>query len=326
MVKFLIVRFSSIGDIVLTTPVIRLLKEQVEGANIHYLTKKQYAGILQSHPHIDKVHLLRDDFSETVAELKDEMFDHIIDLHNSLRSRRLKNALPVYSQTFKKLNWEKWLLVNLKINKLPDIHIVERYAATVNIFGATLDGKGLDYYIAPEDEVKISDLPLPYPSGYVLFAIGAQHFTKRLPTAKIISICNKIKLPIILAGGSGDFKTGQEIAKASTATILNTCGKYSLSQSASLVQQAQAVITHDTGLMHIAAAFGKKIISVWGSTVPQFGMTPYLPNKASKIIEADVKCRPCSKIGFSQCPKKHFNCMQQINEQEIADAINLAQY
>jgi len=275
---------------------VRILKEQVEDAEIHFLTKKQNKGIVEHNPHISKVHCLQDDFKSTISELKDEMFDHIIDLHNSLRSRRVKAAIPIYNQTFKKLNWEKWLLVNLKINKLPDVHIVERYADTVNLFEAKLDGKGLDYFIAEKDKVNLKDFPPEFSEGYVLIAIGAQHFTKRLHTKKIISICKKITKPIILAGGPSDFETGEEICKEITGNIINSCGKFNLSQSASLVEQAESVISHDTGLMHIAAAFQKKIISIWGSTVPEFGMSPYLPGKGSVIVQSEVKCRSFSKI------------------------------
>lgn len=320
MVKFLVIRFSSIGDIVLTSPLLRCLKQQVEGAEIHFLTKKSFANIVKNNPNVSKIYAIETSIYEVLPQLKTEDYTYVIDLHYNLRSVMLKMRLNKLTFTFNKLNLKKWMLVNFKYSSLPKTHIVERYLETVKLFSVVNDGKGLDFFIAKEEEIDVLTLPENFHSGYIAFVIGAKHFTKRLPTNKIISICNKIKLPILLLGGKEDEETANEILKESTANIYNACGKYSLQQSASLVKQATKVITHDTGLMHIAAAFNKEIISVWGNTVPEFGMTPYLAadSKPAKIIEVNgLSCRPCSKIGFSKCPRKHFNCMNLIDENEI---------
>lgn len=318
MVKFLIIRFSSIGDIVLTTPVIRNLKQQVEDAEIHYLTKKEYAGILETNPYVDKVHVLEESFSELIPKLRAEYYHYVIDLHKNLRTLRVKRALRYASFSFNKINWEKWLMVNLKINKLPNLHIVDRYLDTVKVFIEENDLKGLDYFIPQEDEVDITSLPEIFQNGYIAFAIGAQHATKKLPDEKIISICKKINKPIVLLGDKHDSVVAEKVDEAVGNKIYNACGKYNLNQSASLVKQSELLITHDTGLMHIAAAFKKKIISVWGNTIPEFGMYPYLSGDGSEIIEVKgLKCRPCTKIGFSKCPKKHFRCMNDIDEERI---------
>lgn len=324
-VKILIIRFSSIGDIVLTTPVIRCLKEQFNGdVELHYLTKKQYKTVIEHNPYITKVHTIEKSTNEVVGELKALNFDYVIDLHKNLRSKRVIKSLKCISFAFDKVNYEKWLLTTFKIDKLPKIHIVDRYMETVKFFEIKNDNKGLDYFIGEKDKVKIDELPETHQNGYVGFAIGAQHFTKRLPTHKIISICKKIKEPIILLGGKEDGKTAEEIVAAVGTMLYNACGKYSINQSASLVAQSKTLITHDTGLMHIGAALGVKIVSVWGNTVPVFGMYPYYPNSPEKftIIENNnLKCRPCSKIGFDKCPKKHFKCMEDIDEKEILGSL-----
>ena len=318
MVKFLIIRFSSIGDIVLTTPVVRMLKQQVEGAEIHYLTKKEYADIPGSNPYVDTVHVFENNLHELSEKLKYLHFNYIIDLHHNYRSSRIKSNLNIVAFSFPKINWEKWLIVNFKINKLPEIHIVDRYLETVKVFDIKNDNEGLDYFIPDKDKVQLSDLPVKFQNGYVGFVIGAGHFTKRLPTEKIAKICTKLNLPVILLGGPDDKDTANTIIENSTGTIYNACGNYSLNQSASLVKNANVIITHDTGLMHIAAAFKKKIISIWGNTIPKFGMYPYQANGNSKIFEiSNLKCRPCTKIGFSKCPKKHFKCMNDISEDDI---------
>lgn len=321
--RILIIRFSSIGDIVLTSPVIRCLKLQLN-AEIHFLTKSSFKTINSANPYIDKIHTIDKKVNEVIPELKALNFDYVIDLHKNIRSRQVCRKLAAKSFSFNKINIEKWLLVNLKINRLPDVHIVDRYMETVSSLGVSNDGKGLDYFIPKETILPDEMISLSGP--FVAFAIGAAHATKRLPTEKIISICKKIKQPIILLGGPSDAEVGAEIEKKAGAHILNLCGKISLHQSALVVQNADSVITHDTGMMHIAAALKKRIISVWGNTVPEFGMTPYLPNnqKNSTIIEVEnLSCRPCSKIGYSVCPKGHFKCMQMIDEGQLLRSLNL---
>jgi ADP-heptose:LPS heptosyltransferase len=318
MKKILIIRFSSIGDIVLTTPVIRCLKLQQPGTEIHYLSKKSFKSILENNPYLTKVHTIEKDVKEIADALKQENFDHVVDLHNNLRSMHIKRILGKPATVFKKLNFKKWLLVNFKIRAMPVIHIVDRYMQTVEKFGIKNDRQGLDYFIPEKDELNSHGFPVTHQNGYIGFVIGAKHFTKQLPTEKIISICKKINQPIILLGGKEDAERGELISKAVGFLIFNACGLYNLNQSASIIRQATKIISPDTGLMHIAAAFKKEIISVWGNTVPAFGFTPYLPDIKSKIVEVQgLSCRPCSKIGYDKCPKGHFKCMKEIDENEF---------
>ena len=326
MPKILIIRFSSIGDIVLTTPVIRCIKEQVKDAEVHYLTKKSFEKIVSLNPNVSKTHSIEKDISEVIDVLKMEKYDYIIDLHNNIRSLRVKQALGTNSFSFNKLNFKKWLLVTFNINKLPAIHIVERYLEPLKQLGIVNDLKGLEFYIPEKDEVQLSSLPLPQQKDYIGIVIGAAHFTKRLPLEKIIEVCKKLQQPIVLLGGKEDKEIGEKIATAVGEKVYNACGIYNLQQSASLVKQAKAIITNDTGLMHIAAAFKKDIVSVWGNTVPEFGMYPYLSGKGENgrgaIIQVNgLSCRPCSKIGYQKCPKGHFKCMTAIDSNTIVKAV-----
>ena len=317
----MIIRFSSIGDIVLTTPVIRCIKQQL-GAEVHYLTKKGFRQVLEHNPYIDKIHTIEKKVGEVLPELKAEAFDFVIDLHRNIRSTQVKWALKTRHSSFDKLNWEKWLMVRFKVNRLPDIHIVDRYLAPAAALGAKNDGQGLDYFIPVDAEVDLTDWLADAKQPYVAFVIGAAHATKRLPQEKLISICRKIKQPVILLGGPAEASVGQEIAEAAGPHTINTCGKLRLHQSASVVRQAWKVISHDTGLMHIAAAFQKEIISVWGNTIPEFGMYPYYANGESHNTTVEIKslsCRPCSKIGYQSCPKGHFKCMVDQTESFVLD-------
>lgn len=324
-VKILIIRFSSIGDIVLTTPVIRCLKQQLDGnIEIHYLTKNQYKSILTSNPHVAKVFGIDQSTNEIINELVDEHYDYVIDLHKNLRSKRVTKKLKALSFTFDKLNYQKWLITTFKVDKLPRVHIVERYLAATKILGIENDGLGLDYFIPEQDVVDLKSLPETHQHGYVSFAIGAQHNTKRLPIEKMISIVKELNLPVVLLGGKEDIADAEIIQQSVGEKVYIGCGKYNLNQSASLVKQSQVLLTHDTGLMHIGAALGVNIVSVWGNTIPEFGMYPYFPAHPEKyvIIEnKELKCRPCSKIGYDKCPKKHFKCMNELSNNAIINAV-----
>jgi ADP-heptose:LPS heptosyltransferase len=320
--KFLIIRFSSIGDIVLTTPVIRCLKKQVPDAEVHFLTKNIFRSVVEHNPYIDKLHVLAHSWELMMEELKTEEYDYIIDLHHNTKTLRVKNALKAKSFSFYKLNIQKYFLTAFKINLLPKIHIVDRYLKTVESFGVKNDGQGLDYFITKEEETKLSDIPASHHAGYIACVIGAAHYTKRWPVHKWKEFCLAMDHPVILLGGKEDTANGDAIASIDDVKIYNACGKFKLNESADLVRKAKLVITNDTGLMHIAAAFKKPIISLWGNTVPAFGMTAYYGDTpVSDVILQTNKlwCRPCSKIGYNKCPLGHFNCMEKISTQELLE-------
>ena len=317
MKKILFVRFSSIGDIVLTTPVIRCTKLQLN-AEIHFLTKQSFKGIVSSNPHISKVITIKSKVSEVKEILLNENYDCVIDLHHNLRTMQVKRLLGKPSFSFPKLNIQKWLIVNAHLNFLPNVHIVDRYFETVKTLNVTNDGKGLDYFIPIADEINIQTLPATHQNGFIAFTTAAKFATKQLPVEKIIAILRRLNRPVVMLGGQEDVERAAFVQQECGPLIFNGCGKYNLNQSASLLKQSDLVIAHDTGLMHIASAFKKKIFSVWGNTVPDFGMYPYLPGEGSKIIEVkNLHCRPCSKIGFAQCPQGHFRCMKEIDEKEF---------
>ena len=326
MPKFLIIRFSSIGDIVLTSPVVRCLKQQVQDAEIHFLVKDKFQSVVAHNPYIDKVHVLAHSWELMIEELKTESYDYIIDLHHNVKTLRVKKALSAGSEkkiksfSFYKLNIQKYLLTALKINLLPKVHIVDRYLKTVETFGVKNDGQGLDYFIAEEEQTKLKDIPASHQAGYIACVIGAAHHTKKWPVHKWKQFCSEIKHPVILLGGPEDREAAEAIAAVDDIKVYNACGKFSLNESADLVRKAKLVITHDTGLMHIAAAYKKPIISIWGNTVPAFGMTPYFGAAMVPDVIMQVHklwCRPCSKIGYNKCPLGHFKCMEKIAVEDL---------
>lgn len=323
--KILVIRFSSIGDIVLTTPVLRGIKQQLSDVELHYLTKKQFASLIENNPHVDKVFTIEKGIDEILPLLKAENYDQIIDLHNNLRTFRLKRHLRKPSTSVDKLNWKKLLLVKFKINHLPDLHIVDRYFATVKGIGVKNDQLPGDFVISHEDKIDIkSEFGLEFKHYYTV-AIGAQFATKRLPLDKLNEVLSNIDLPVVLVGGPTDFEEGEKlIASLSGKEIYNTCGKYTIHRSASIVAQSRKLLTNDTGMMHIAACLEVPIVSVWGNTVPAFGMYPYYPGQREMYSIHEVEglnCRPCSKIGFQKCPKGHFKCMLEQDVSSIVEDI-----
>ncbi|MCB0688110.1 MAG: glycosyltransferase family 9 protein [Saprospiraceae bacterium] len=316
--KVLVIRFSSIGDIILTSPVVRCLKLQA-GAEIHFLTKKSFASVLTASPYIDQVHTIQKDLSEVARSLQEENFDLILDLHKNLRSWRVRSLLRKRYITFDKANFRKWLMVRFKVRNLQVDHIVNRYMESLKPLGITYDGEGLDYFLHPPS----SSFPV-ISEPYICFGIGGTHATKRLPVGKMREICSSIPASIYLLGGSEDVDAGAQIADQ-LSHVHNLCGTLSISDSARMVKGASAVLTHDTAIMHIAAAFNRRIFSIWGNTIPEFGMFPFLPDQKGFPFEVfqinDLPCRPCSKIGYSQCPKGHFNCMNEQNTRHIAELV-----
>lgn len=323
--KILLIRFSSIGDIVLTTPIVRCLKKQLVDVELHVLTKSVYQSIYATNPNINKVFEFSGHLRETVSSLREENYDFIVDLQKNFRSMRVRMALRVPSASFPKLDFRKFLYTKLKIGKMPCVHIVDRYFKAVEKLDVHNDGQGLDFFFKEDDKMHYEDLPEVFRQGFVAVVIGGQHATKILPVDKVVEVCERLDAPVILVGGPEDAARGELIKQKLGKNVGNSCGKLTLGQSASLLKLADAVLTNDTGMMHIAAALRKPIVSVWGNTVPEFGMYPYLPQgMAPAVIVEDktLKCRPCDKLGYDHCPKGHFRCMCSLDAALIANAVN----
>ncbi len=322
--KVAILRFSSIGDIVLISPVIRAL--YASGAyELHFVTKKGFAQVNLHNKYLTKQHLFDKDPKEILPLLKEEGFHFVVDLHKNIRSKRLVRSLGVKSATFPKLNIEKWLLVNFKIDRLPERHIVDRYMEAIQSLEHQRDHTGLDMFMAPDLSMDLGSHDLQ-PNGYSVFVLGAAHFTKRIPGSILTDLIQRTSGKVALVGGPAEQGQGEALSALDPGRVVNFCGKTSLQQSAYLIQQSNQVLTADTGMMHIAAAFHKKIVVLWGNTVPKFGMFPYYghqPNRAIHFEVQDLSCRPCSKIGFQSCPKGHFRCMMQQDVDGILEALQI---
>jgi ADP-heptose:LPS heptosyltransferase len=326
--RLLFIRFSSIGDIVFTTPAIRCAKQQIPGVELHFLTKASMKAVTEANPYIDHFHYFDKDLNATIKGLKAFQFDYIIDLHRNLRTFQIQKALGVPSLSYHKLSLQKLLLTKLHLNYMPARHIVDRSLDTLSALGVVNDGKGLDYFIPKEATLPSNALPAAFQSGYIALVIGASYATKKLPVASLQALCHKIPYPIVLIGGKEDQAEGAAIEAINPIKIWNACGKFNLHESALLVKQSKTVISHDTGFLYIACAFHKKTVAIWGATAPALQVEPYYSTEADlskqnewyyNAIVPELPCQPCSNYGTKQCPQGHFACMKKQDLQSIAD-------
>ncbi|MBR3529669.1 MAG: glycosyltransferase family 9 protein [Bacteroidales bacterium] len=327
--KLLVIRMSSIGDVLLTTPLLRCLKQQLPGVEVHFLTKSGMASLVETNPHVDKVHILQESMSATVKMLRAEHFDFVADLHNVPRSRRLRRRLHVRWKSYRKNTLAKWLQIVTKRAPKKGRHVVERYFDAVRPLGVHPDDKGLECYLPSSMDVaafanstigksKVADLTA---QPYVVIACGAQHATKRIPPDKLQFLASTIKKPILLLGDKGDAERIRQRELHFQPHVHNLCGKTTLMQTAALVRTAAVVVTPDTGIMHLAAAFQVPTIALWGATDPAFGFSAYHTLHADCVSDS-CWCHPCSRTGGERCPLGHYNCMNHQKWQQICQTVD----
>lgn len=314
--RILIIRFSSLGDILLTTPLIRTIKTKHPETKIDFLVREEYADALKLNPNINLLYLLSRSGKMKILSgiLKKNNYDFIVDLQNNVRSRMLKRSLKVTSYTYPKPTIEKLLLVRFKINLLKQLKsIPQRYSEALNKF--ELDDKGLELFLP-----RYTDVNLSYIDKNIGLIPGSKHFTKRWPKEYFIELGNKLNqngFNVKIFGGKDDKQICGQIASGIENSI-NLCSENNLFETAAGIKQCKIVITNDSGLMHAAAAVGTPIIAIFGSSVREFGFVPY---KIKNLIleNNSLSCRPCSHIGRSSCPKHHFKCMKEITPDLVLD-------
>ena len=318
--KVLIIRFSSIGDIVLCSPVVRCIKKQW-GAEVHFITKSKFKNLLTASPYVDDILTIENKVSEVKERLQEENYDLVVDLHKNIRSQQVRSICKTQYVSFDKINLEKWLAVHTPINLLPKKHLVDRYFEGLSKTGLTYDGLGLDHFVSDADILKAKSRT---PSSYAVISLGATYATKRPPLDRLLVLCNSTTLPIVLIGGPDVEDLSKELESKLSKPVTNLVSKVSLGVSSAIVRSASYVVTGDSGMMHIAAAHRRKLIAFWGSTHPALGMYPYYP-KGENIsyfpLVLNLACQPCSKIGKDTCPKGHFNCMLDITDTSIQSAV-----
>ena len=327
--KVLIICGESISDVVFSTPVIRALKVELDDINLHALFPAHASFLAEENPYLDEIHLYGNhSFWKLVRDLQLQKFDAIVNLRTDWLSKLISFLLFKKTSSFRSTHWSQWLMVNLKINHLPNVHYVDKMFLSLKSLGIKGDELGLDYFIPERDKVAMEWLPEEFRKGFVAFPISAPYTTRKLTVDRMIELCDKINKPIILLGSSEDAATGQVInnfferglsavwekglLELNKKTIVyNACGKFNFNQMASLIKQSWAVFTFDNDFIPVASAFRKEVFALWGNTILLFGRYPYR-TKFTVLECNNVACRPCSVKGFDKCPKGHFKCMRDI--------------
>lgn len=270
---------------------------------------------MEHNPSIHQVHSIDSNVSEILPALRNHNFDYVVDLHKNLRSKKIVSSLKLRTYTLDKKSVDRWLLVNLKIDRLKGNHIVDRYFSAVLALEVKNDGRGLELFLPPS-----MDNTYKLPDEYIVLVVGTKHKTKDIPVVLQNNIIQALELNVVLVGGKEHEATAEKMEHS--AGCINLVGKTSLLDSAAIIKKAKLVISPDTGMMHIAAAFSRPLIAIYGSTASSLGFTPYMPQNISsfEIVEDNsLSCRPCTKMGRDTCPKKHFNCMNNLNYRTIVE-------
>ena len=313
--RILIIRFSSIGDIILTTPIIRCLKNQLN-SDIDFLIKNQYSTLLHANPNINKIIPIGNNTKATLELLRSNKYDIVIDLQNNFRSLKFRLGLGVKSYTYSKQSFKRYVLIYFGIDLLKN-HIVDRYFEAVSNLKVYNDDKGIDFFIKgiPKIDFNVSQ-------NYICWCIGAAHNRKKLSALQISRVISKINFPVVLLGGDKEKEISIEIIQNSRSkNIYDFCGETTIEESAYIIKKSQLVLTNDTGMMHIASAFSNPIISFWGCTKPSLGFGVYNPSKESKNIITSLSKRPCSKHG-KYCRVQSKGCIKEIDSETIFEAIS----
>ncbi len=339
--KTIVFRLSSIGDIVLSSPLLRVLRKAVGNeARIDFVVRKEYAELVKYNHHLSVVHEYDpatgfEGLQKLAKELYSEHYDLAIDIHDSIRTKFLRAACRAKDAVVvDKRKLERWLLINLKRNAYDDnLSVAERYIETLKKYRITDDEKGLEIFI-PDSTLfdisgKMAKLRLNEFEKVIGICPGSKHFTKRWQKEKFADVAShaakEFNAKIILFGGKEEyadcqFVSDEVLRRVSEKSATNFAGEFTLLETAAAMEFCDVVLTNDSGLMHIAAAKQKKIVAIFGSTSREFGFAPY--GTESVIIENnDLDCRPCTHIGRKSCPKEHFKCMGDITVDKVYDAV-----
>jgi lipopolysaccharide heptosyltransferase II len=335
--KILIIRFSSMGDIVLTSPFVRVLRKKFPQAQIDFLTKEEFGDLVRYNPNLSSLITLksdsRDELKTLAVKLHETKYDILFDLHNSIRSRYLRKLIKA-GETYivNKRVVARFFLVNFKWNFYKEvIPVSQRYIETGRTLGAVDDNKGPEIFFPDSVRKSMSTVLGDFlsESGTIIgFSPTAKHATKLWQSEKFVELGSRVALEygakILIFGGPGDVQYCENIAANIDSVTgkhiaLSCAGKFSLLETAAAIDHCSFMVTNDSGVMHLASARGKKIIAIFGSTVKEFGFFPQ--GKECIVLEnKDLQCRPCSHIGRDKCPQGHFKCMTEISVDDVMKA------
>ena len=327
--RFLIIRLGSIGDIILTTPLIRALRKAYPNSLIDYLVKEEFLELLQNNPHIDNVYSINSGYGlKEILKWRKKIISNeytsILDLHRSIRS--ILMTIWLARVELGKLNknlFKRIVLVKLGINLYKQIApVTQRYFEAAQRYDLVDDGLGTELFHDGKIPMKIANTSES--KNFIVMAPGAGYFTKRwLPEyfAKLADkLIEKNNAEVYLIGSAADREVCNEIRKSMNNDVNDLSGLYSILETAAIIDASDALITNDSGMMHVAVSQKKPVLAFFGSTTEELGFFPY-GGKYKVLENKQLNCRPCSHVGRDKCPKRHFKCMKEISPELAYNSI-----
>lgn len=334
----LVVRFSAIGDILLTTPLLRAIRTRHPGARLAYLTKEQYVPLVSENPNVNEVFGIReeDGLRAIAATIRTVRYSHLLDLHGNLRTLGLRAIARGPWRSYGKRRLERQVLITTKRDLYPAATpVAERYFEAAAELDLAVDGRPPDFFLAPEAEARAEErlAALGLGAGRALVAIapGAAHATKRWPADGWIRLARRLVgtgADVVVLGGPDDAELAKHIvsgvrarlASGEERRVAGTAGLLGLQETGAVIKRAAALVSGDTGVMHMATGVGTPVVALFGPTVRQFGFFPYRADR-SAVIELPLECRPCSAHGGPACPLKHHRCLRTIAPETVYEAL-----
>jgi heptosyltransferase-2 len=323
----LLVRFSSIGDILLTTPLVRALARRHPEAKLVYVTKRAMAPLVADNPHLADVVALEPDepLRHLARRLRALAPTHGLDLHGSLRSAGLRLLVRCRWSGYRKRKLARTLLISTKLDTYRHpTPVAERYFEAARRLDTRPDGGPPEFHLGGGATTRVAqwlaergltDAPL------AALGPGAAHATKRWPIAHWAALGERLRgagyRPVVV-GGPEDRGLAQQLAAGGAAA--SAAGEFSLQETGALLQRARVVVSGDTGIMHMATGVGTPVVALFGPTVARFGFFPYV--SASVVLERELSCRPCSATGTAACPLGHHRCLADIMPADVAAAVS----
>lgn len=351
--KILVIRLSSIGDILLTSPLLRLLHRRFPQAQIDFCIKERFADLVKGHPYLRRRVILAAPYGWTELcwtrrLIRAENYDLIVDVHRNLRSLFLRDRRARIA-TYTKQYWKRWLLVHAGVNRYQEVvPVYRRYLAGLAPWGIEKDELGLEFFLSEEEKdfarARLAALGIDPSARRIGFAVGAGHATKQWPAEHFIALAGRLAEPlgrsfseplggpfggpsggqtalrIFIYGDDRDRTVAQTITAAIGSAAIDLSGALNLRETAAIIAAMDLMVTNDSGLMHLGVALGIKTVSIFGCTTRELGFFPDAP--FSRVVENNgLACRPCTTMGRRRCPKGHFRCMTGVSPEQVADAV-----
>ena len=327
--RILLVRFSSLGDVLLTTPLIRALRARYPAATLTALTKQAWAPLLTANPHLDSVLAIAPGQSlvPLARALRAARFTHLLDLHGSVRTRVLRLLVPGTWSGFNARRRARRILIRSHQDTYgATVPVPERYFEAARSLAVEPDQGAAELFLSPAAEARaetwLSRVGLDDAAALVVLAPGSAHATKRWPVRhwrRLASDLVRQGYAVVLIGGPADRVLAAEIATAAGRRAASAAGDLDLQAGGALVSRARVCVSGDTGPMHLATAVGTPVVALFGPTVQQFGFFPY--RAPAVVLERELACRPCSGKGGGRCPLDHHRCLEEILPEEVLPRI-----